>query len=184
MRYLMMPVLMFLLLVGAYVAWRNAPEARATETTEVATAPAAATPAAVATPAATPAPVAAPQQSVELEFLGGGPNRPFSEAVRVGNLLYLSGKIGSVPGQGLAEGGIQAETRATLDNIEAAVERYGSSMDRIFKCLVILADMSEFSAMNEVYVTYFPENRPARSAFAGSGLAAGARVEIECIAAL
>ena len=128
-------------------------------------------------------PVAEP--APELEFLnpeGARPGRPFSEAVRVGNMLYLSGKIGSVPGQGLAEGGIQAETRATLEGIEAALERYGSSMDRVVKCLVILTDMADFSAMNEVYVSFFPGEKPARSTFAATGLAAGAKVEIECMA--
>lgn len=123
----------------------------------------------------------------ELEFLnpdGARGGRPFSEAVRVGDILYLSGKIGTVPGQGLAQGGIRAETRAALDAIKSAVERYGSSMDRVFKCLVILTDMADFAAMNEVYVSYFPGHRPARSAFAASGLAAGARVEIECVAAV
>ncbi len=123
----------------------------------------------------------------ELEFLDpedARGNRPFSEAVRVGDVLYLSGKIGSVPGQGLAQGGIQAETRAALEAIKAALERYGSSMDRVFKCLVILTDMADFRAMNDVYVSYFPGDKPARSAFAASGLAAGARVEIECAAAV
>lgn len=123
----------------------------------------------------------------ELQFLnpdGARDNRPFSEAVRVGDVLYLSGKIGSVPGQGLAKGGIRAETRAALEAIEAALERYGSSMDRVFKCLVILTDMADFAAMNEVYVSFFPGEKPARSAFAASGLAAGARVEIECAAAV
>lgn len=129
---------------------------------------------------------AAQEAGVDLEFLNppdARPNAPFSEAVRVGDLLYLSGKIGSVEG-GLAQGGIQAETRAVLENIQAALARHGSSMDRVFKCLVILADMGDFGAMNEVYVSYFPGPKPARSAFAASGLAAGALVEIECIAAV
>lgn len=130
---------------------------------------------------------AARSQGPELEFLnpeGDRGGRPFSEAVRVGDMLYLSGKIGTIPGQGLAPGGIQAETRAALEAIEAALERYGSSMDRVFKCLVILTDMAEFGAMNEVYVGFFPGPKPARSTFAASGLAAGARVEIECAAAV
>lgn len=141
---------------------------------------------AAATVAAVPA-AAQDGPAPELEFLnpeGARGNRPFSEAVRVGDVLYLSGKIGSVPGQGLAQGGIQAETRAALEGIKAALERYGSSMDRVFKCLVILTDMADFPAMNEVYVSYFPGPKPARSTFAASGLAAGARVEIECAAAL
>ena len=107
---------------------------------------------------------------------------PFSSAVRVGDTLYLSGSIGIIPGtMDLAEGGIQGETRQTLDNIKATLEAFGSSMDRVVKCTVFLADMGEWGAMNEVYRTYF-ENPPARSALGASGLALDARVEIECIA--
>lgn len=107
---------------------------------------------------------------------------PFSEAVRVGNMLYLSGQIGTVsPGEArLVEGGIQAETRQTLENIKAVLERYGSSLDRIVKCTVMIDDIAEWPAMNEVYATYFPGNKPARSALGADGLALGAAVEIEC----
>jgi reactive intermediate/imine deaminase len=111
-------------------------------------------------------------------------NLPFSSAVRVGNLLFLSGSIGVLPGTlDLAEGGIRGETRQTMENIKSVVENFGSSMDRVVKCTVFLADMSEWGAMNEVYRTYF-ETPPARSALGASGLALDARVEIECIAAL
>ena len=110
---------------------------------------------------------------------------PFSEAVRVGNLLFLAGKIGRTPGtRALAPGGIQGETKQTLENIREVLERRGSSMDRVVKCTVFLADISEWSAMNEVYVTFFPNNPPARSAMGVGGLALDARVEIECIAAV
>jgi len=108
---------------------------------------------------------------------------PFSEAVRVGHTLYLSGQIGNLPGTlELAPGGIGPETRQTLENIRSVLERFGSSLDRVVKCIAMLDDMGEWPAMNEVYVTYFPENRPARSALGADGLALGARVEIECIA--
>lgn len=121
------------------------------------------------------------------EFLTpyGPPTRPFSPAVRIGNLLFLSGQIGTDPAAGgtLVAGGIQAETRQTMDNIRDVLARSGSSLDRVVKCTVFLADMREWEAMNEVYRTYFPTNRPARSALGASGLALGARVEIECIAA-
>lgn len=107
---------------------------------------------------------------------------PFSEAVRVGSTLYLSGQIGVDPETGqLVEGGITAETRQTLENIRRTVRRHGSSMDRVVKCTVFLADMAEWQAMNEVYVTFFPEHRPARSAMGASGIALDASVEIECI---
>lgn len=108
---------------------------------------------------------------------------PFSEAVRVDNMLYLSGQIGVKPGTTeLVEGGIQPETKQTMENIRSTLERRGSSMDRIVKCTVFLADIEEWPSMNEVYRTYFPDNPPARSAMAASGLALGARVEIECMA--
>ena len=121
----------------------------------------------------------------DVEYLSSGNSSlPFSEAVRVGNMLYLSGKIGSVPGEGLVEGGIQPETRQVMENIKAVLERHGSSRDKVVKCTVFLADIAEWGQMNEVYRTYFPTNPPARSALGSSGLAAGARVEIECIATL
>ncbi len=107
---------------------------------------------------------------------------PFSSAVRVDNLLFLSGALGIVPGtRELAEGGIQAETRQTLENISRTLENFGSSMDKVVKCTVFLADIAEWGAMNEVYSTFFP-NKPARSALGASGLALNARTEIECIA--
>ena len=110
---------------------------------------------------------------------------PFSDAVRVGDLLFLSGKIGNVPGtMELAPGGIQGETRQTLENIKASLTRLGATMDDVVKCTVFLADIGEWAAMNEVYVTYFPNRKPARSALGVSGLALGARTEIECIAAM
>ncbi len=114
-----------------------------------------------------------------------GRELPFSTAVRVGDLLFLSGVIGTDPETGkLATGGIQGETQAALTEIKATVERLGSSMDKVVKCTVFLADIAEWSAMNEIYVTFFPKNKPARSALGSSGLAIDARVEIECIAAL
>jgi 2-iminobutanoate/2-iminopropanoate deaminase len=120
----------------------------------------------------------------EPQFVPVGENStlPFSAAVKVGRLLYLSGQLGTDSSGKLVAGGIGPETRQTMDNIRAVVERNGSSMDRVVKCLVMLADMSEWGAMNQVYVTYFPQHLPARSAMGASGLALGARVEIECIA--
>ena len=110
---------------------------------------------------------------------------PFSDAVQVGDLLFLAGKLGNIAGtRDLAEGGIQGQTRQTMEHIKAAAERYGASMDDMVKCTVFLADMAEWGAMNEVYVTFFPNNKPARSAVGVNGLALNARVEIECIAAL
>jgi reactive intermediate/imine deaminase len=110
---------------------------------------------------------------------------PFSDAVRAGNLLFVSGQLGVDAELKLVPGGIEAETRAVMDHIRRIVEANGSSMDRIVKCTCMLADMDEWPKMNEVYVTYFPKDRlPARGAFGAGGLALGARVEIECIAAI
>ena len=109
---------------------------------------------------------------------------PFSEAVRVGNTLYLSGQIGIDATGNVVPGGIAAETRQTMENIRATLERHDSSLDHVIKVTVMLADMAEWAAMNEVYVTYFDKHLPARSAIGTTGLALGARVEIECIAVM
>jgi len=107
---------------------------------------------------------------------------PFSSAVRVDNTLYLSGNLGNLPGTNeLIAGGIGPETRQTMENIKTVLEEFGSSMDQVVKCTVFLADINEWAAMNEVYRTFFSKP-PARSALGTSGLALGARVEIECIA--
>lgn len=124
--------------------------------------------------------------TARLERFNSAANRelklPFSEAVRVGDLLFLSGQIGLQPGsRSLVPGGIVPETRQTLENIKRVLEAYGSSMDRVAKCTVFLADMAEWPKVNEVYVTYFGAALPARSALGANGLAMGARVEIECI---
>lgn len=108
-------------------------------------------------------------------------NLPFSEAVRVGNMLYLSGQLGNLPGtMDLAEGGIEGQTRQIMANIQRILEANDSALDRIVKCTVMMADMAEWPKLNEIYVTYFPGPKPARSAFGAAGLALGAQVEIEC----
>jgi reactive intermediate/imine deaminase len=109
---------------------------------------------------------------------------PFSEAVRVGDVIYVSGQIGNLPGAlALAPGGIEAETAQALANVAAILERHGSSLSRVARCSVFLLDMEEWPRMNTVWTRTFGAHRPARSAFAASGLAKGARVEIECTAA-
>lgn len=126
---------------------------------------------------------AAAQEKVVVPLPPALQGLPFSAAVRVGDVLYLSGQIGTLPGtRTLAAGGVGAETRQTLANIRATLERVGSSLDRVVKCTVFLVDITDYQAMNEVYATFFPKDPPARSTVAGSGLALGARVEIECIA--
>ena len=112
----------------------------------------------------------------------GSMKLPFSEAVRVGSMLYLSGAIGLDGDGALVPGGIEPETRQALTNIRSILERHGSSMERVVKVTVMLADMGEWAAMNGVYVGFFATNLPARSAFGASGLALGSRVEIEVVA--
>jgi reactive intermediate/imine deaminase len=123
------------------------------------------------------------QQKEVLQVPGAVAGLPFSPAVRVGDVIYLSGQIGNRIGtRELVSGGIAAETRQTLENIGTVLQSAGSSLDRVFKCTVFLADIGDYAAMNEVYAGFFPKDPPARSTVAGSGLALGARVEIECMA--
>ena len=109
---------------------------------------------------------------------------PFSECVRWGDLLFMSGQIGNLPGsKELAPGGIAAQARQAMENMRAALDRQGATWADVVKVTVMLADMSEWSAFNEVYLESFAADAlPARSAFASSGLALGGRIEIECIA--
>jgi len=123
------------------------------------------------------------QQRQVIQPPGTAVGLPFSPAVRVGNLLYLSGQIGNRPGtRELADTGIAGQTRQALDNVKALLASAGSSLERVEKCTVFLVDIKDYAAMNTVYATYFPKDPPARSTVAGSGLALGARVEIECLA--
>ena len=123
-------------------------------------------------------------QSPRVEFLArpGSPG-PFSEAVRAGDIIFLSGVLGTDSTGRLVPGGIGPETRQALENVKAVLARNGLGMDRVVKCTVMLADIGEWAAMNAVYRTYFPDTKPARSAFGASGLVLGGRLELECIAA-
>lgn len=107
---------------------------------------------------------------------------PFSQAVRVGDVLYLSGALGNKPGTlELVPGGMAAEARQTMENIGAVLRENGLSFRDVFKCTVMLADMSKWADFNKVYIGYFePDRLPARSAFGANGLALGAQVEVEC----
>jgi 2-iminobutanoate/2-iminopropanoate deaminase len=111
-----------------------------------------------------------------------GQKLPFSEAVQVGDVLYLSGQIGVDEYDKLPDG-IEAQAHQMMKNIGATLERAGLGYDRLFKCTVFLADMKEWGAFNKVYVSYFPDGPlPARAAFGANGLALDARVEMECMA--
>ena len=131
--------------------------------------------------------IAGAQQAPSVEYLNSGKllpaGLPFSEAVRVGNMLYLSGQVGIVPGtMQLVPGGMKAEARQVMENIQAVLDAHGSRIEDVVKCTVMLADMSEWAAFNEIYKTFFKGRFPARSAMGVNGLALGARVEVECLA--
>jgi len=130
----------------------------------------------------------AAEQSASIEFLNSGKvlptNLPFSEAVRVGNVLYLSGMIGIVPGGlKLVPGGIKPEAQQAMENMKTVLEAHGYGMKDVVKCTVMLADISEWATFNEVYAKFFGGRFPARSAIGANGLALGSRVEVDCVAA-
>ncbi len=129
------------------------------------------------------------KQKLDVEYLSSEATLkaglPFSEAVRVGNMLYLSGQIGIDPATGkLAPGGIAAETKQTLENIKTTLARHGSSIENVVKCTVYIDDISKWQELNKVYVGYFQKQLPARSALGADGLALGAALEIECFAVI
>jgi reactive intermediate/imine deaminase len=130
--------------------------------------------------------VAIAAHTTQVEFLNtekSSPRLPFSEGVRVNNIVYLSGKIGLNPETKLlAKGGIKAEAKQTLENIKDSLNKYGFTMNQVVKCMVMLTDINDFKAFNEVYSSYFKLPYPVRSAFSVSELALGASVEIECMA--
>jgi reactive intermediate/imine deaminase len=125
----------------------------------------------------------------DMEFLNSGKvlpaGLPFSEAVRVGNMLYLSGQMGIVPGSTrLVPGGIREEAKQALMNIRTTLEAHGVTMRDVAKCTIMLADIGEWQAFNDVYKEFFEAPYPVRSALGANGLALGARVEVECVAVL
>ena len=122
-------------------------------------------------------------QSAEIaKYDDGSFAGPYSESARVGGLLFLAGQIGEDK-DGLVPGGMKAEAEQMMLNIKAALARRGLAMKHVVKCTVFLTDIAEWGAFNEVYKRHFSQPYPARSALGASGLAANARVEMECIAA-
>ncbi|MDC9496308.1 MULTISPECIES: RidA family protein [unclassified Pseudoalteromonas] len=123
-----------------------------------------------------------------VDFLNTGkanPNLPFSQIVKAGNTLYMSGQIGINPATGkLAAGGFEGEAKQTLENIKRTLEQHNYSMSNIVKCTVMLTNISDFKAFNAIYTQYFSAPYPARSAFAVNALALDSLVEVECIGAV
>ena len=109
---------------------------------------------------------------------------PYSQAMRIGNMIFTSGQIPLNPATGEMVTEIAAATKQSLENVKAILEAEGATMDNVIKTTVFLSDMNNFVAMNEVYATYFPQNPPARSAVEVARLPKDAIVEIEVIAAL
>ncbi|HET9336039.1 MAG TPA: RidA family protein [Sphingomicrobium sp.] len=111
-----------------------------------------------------------------------GQRLPFSTAVRAGDTVYLSGALG-IDADGKLGDGMEAQARLAMDNLGAGLKAAGLGWGDVVKCTVMLDDMKDWPAFNQVYVTYFPDGKyPARSAFGTDGLALGALVEVECIA--
>lgn len=111
------------------------------------------------------------------------PIGPYSVGIRTGDLIFLSGTLGTDPSTGeIAPGGIEAETRQALENISTALGAAGSNLQNVLKATVFLRDMNDFSRMNAVYAEFFPSDPPARSAVQVARLPRDAAVEIEVIA--
>ena len=108
---------------------------------------------------------------------------PYSQAIRAGDLLFLSGQVGLDPKTGaLVEGGLEAETTRALENLAAVLEAAGAGLHRVVKTTVFLIDLGDFQAMNAIYARAFGDTRPARSTVQVSALPRGARIEIDAIA--
>ena len=115
------------------------------------------------------------EQTVEQNF-------PFSDAVRVGDTLYLSGMIGEDDNGNLVKGGIVPEAHNVMKRMDKILNHFDLTFDDVFKCLVMIDDINEWSLFNSVYIQYFKKPYPARSAFGADGLAVNASFEMECIA--
>jgi len=122
--------------------------------------------------------------AADAEFYNQGnpPGRPFSLAVRAGDMVYLSGQLGT-DDKGLVPGGFEAQSRRAMENVAAILKGMGLGMDNVIKCTIMIADMQKWADFNKVYVSYFkPDRLPARSALGANGLALGGEVEVECMA--
>jgi reactive intermediate/imine deaminase len=124
---------------------------------------------------------------MSLEFLGVSPTasdrqvRPFSPAVRAGDFIYVSGQVPANAQGEIVAGGIEAQTRQVMENIKAALALAGATFDDVCKCTCWLADARDFGAFNRVYMSYFPNGRPARST-TEARLMVDAKVEIDVVA--
>jgi reactive intermediate/imine deaminase len=132
-------------------------------------------------------PTPPPASHLQAEFITSqvteGLDLPFSEAVKIGDLIILSGMVGIRPGtMQLVPGGLEAEARQALENVRTVLTASGASPRDVVKCTVMLDDIGQWGVFNQVYSEFFRDHRPARSAFGADGLAVGAAVELECMA--
>ena len=109
---------------------------------------------------------------------------PYSQAIAADNFIFCSGQIGIDPNVGKLVEGIENQTKQVMENLKAVLEESGSSLDKVVKCTVYLADINDYVTMNGIYGKYFTDHKPARAAFAVAALPAGALIEIEMIAAV
>ena len=128
-------------------------------------------------------PTSHPQADFITSQVTEGLDLPFSEAVRIGDLIILSGMVGNRPGTlELAPGGMEAEARQALENVRTVLAASGASPRDVVKCTVMLDDIGQWGVFNQVYSEFFGDHRPTRSAFGADGLALGAALELECMA--
>jgi len=109
---------------------------------------------------------------------------PYSQAIKYGNLLFVSGQIPINPGDGTVPGSVEEQTEQVLKNLEAILRAGGSSLEKVLKATVFITDMNNFMVVNEIYARYFPGTPPARACVQVSALPKGVQVEIEAIAAI
>lgn len=107
---------------------------------------------------------------------------PYSQATRTGNMLFVSGQLGIIPGEGKLAEGFEAQTRQALDNLKAILEEGGSSINKVMAVDVFVTDMGKFADLNGIYAEYFSDHKPARAAIEVAGLPLGGVVEFKCIA--
>jgi 2-iminobutanoate/2-iminopropanoate deaminase len=125
------------------------------------------------------------RQSIEViqTDKAGAPVGPYSQGIKAGGLVFVAGEKGMDPATGkIVPGGIEPETRRTLENIKAILEAAGTGLDRVVSTFVFMTDLTEFSKMNEIYAQYFTKNPPGRTTVEVKSLPVGARVEITAYA--
>ena len=120
------------------------------------------------------------------EIVPGSPYPTFSRAAKYGQIVYVSGVLGQIPGsRQLASADFPGQCKQAMENLEASVQAAGSNMDKVLKCGAFLVEQSDFATFNDIYLTYFPSDPPARSTVIVKALvAAGAKIEIDCVASV